>query len=858
MLRIPLFRTLDNNITVYQDDAIWHRFYLMPSLPTIRRDESQRPIFLLSIFHTPDELRAATPTLPRGGGFMNFDVQFAVEPSAQRTAEAELQKWVNDEYVRRRADARYSALPEYAAATAPKVQVAEPTLSGGKVSMHTTQSAQLVTARFAEGPASLVSGSTAVFNVDLTETGASFMHDLFVDRAGTGRIDLSPVQVIYDLKMWARLPPISIRVTGNSERIHQTLTKLSETTRDNVCTPAEVETYRQNGTNSSTLKETGLVEVKIDKGDATVPDDIVQALQQYALDLFDTMVEERFLMPADDAAEPLEFDSPLPAAVPNRRGPIGRYKVRETVNHSTMNLEIVLDRSQVVEWPTGGQATLETFFAGASAADLKRHVVEITSDQFNTLGVTVRALVDFDKSAIQAVTVQTEYTATDRDGRTRTTPGAFTFRSGETAAGSFDPTVINNKREYRYRYAVIFDDGSKTDFTEWETTTLRALNIAVQDPGKLALEVSAASLNWDVLRAIQVDLSHGDGAAGGRPLATSFELTKLNPTRKWEQQSTTALRGAINGKITYFLADDKVLEGDPHSIAVTNSLFMVPPPQVDVLNVTLVPAGDWSDVGQMVVTMQYDAGQGRVFDRTFKLSKIEDWAEWTVLLRDPNQRTFRYKTITTFKSGADDQKPWTTLTGDQAIALRVTGPPRLKVNVLAALVDFERTPAVTVTLVHGDERNTLSFTAKGSAVWNVPLRADGNREYTYTVTYHPTDGAPVTSGPHRTLETELFIQRAQLPTIGKLDVVLRGFAVDFTATPFVDVALVWRDGDREERKTITLSKEASNATWSVPIGDRTQRKYQYAITYNLADGTRAPGAHGETDDPVLSVTKHQP
>ena len=51
-----------------------------------------------------------------------------------------------------------------------------------------------------------------------------------------------------------------------------------------------------------------MVEVKIDKGDATVPTTVVQALQQYALDLFDTMIAERFLVPADTDTQPLEFE----------------------------------------------------------------------------------------------------------------------------------------------------------------------------------------------------------------------------------------------------------------------------------------------------------------------------------------------------------------------------------------------------------------------------------------------------------------------------------------------------------------------------------------------------------------------
>lgn len=936
MLAIPAFRKI-NDVTVYQDDGIWTRFYLVPSVPTIRRDHEGRPVFLLTIFHTSDMSRETTAAAPRGGGFMNFDVQFAVDPAEADRARAELQQWVNEEYTRRRGDAKYSSQPEYAGATAPVVELNDPLLSGGTVSMHTTQSALLVANRFAEAPASLVSGSTAVFNMDLTETGASFMHELFMTSGGDGRVDLSPVQVIYALKMWARLPPVLITVTGKSERIHQTLVKVSETNRDNPCTPAEVETYRQNGTNSSTLKETGAVEVKIDKGDAMVPDDVLQALQQYALDLFDTMVKERFLVPAESDTDDLDFDdqpgmgerdpgwaavlysganftgarvevtesvshlgdlndkvgslrvrsghrltlyqhanfsgtsreftgsisqlggswSRQASSARVTRPATSRYKVRETLNQATMNLEIKVDRSQVVEWPTGGQATLSTFFSTATKEELKRHLVELTADDFNSLGVTVRPLVDFDKQPIQALEVQTEYSAKDDRGEQHTTPGSFTFRSGESESARFDPTLINGKLEYRFRYRVVFDDGTATDYTAWEASTNRSLNVAVANPGKLEMEVSGASLNWELIRAARIDLAYRDPAAGpgAADLQHSFELTKLTPVRKWERSFNRDVTGSITAKVTYFLADEKVVEGNLETLPVTSTLFLVPPPQVDVLNVNLVPAGNWSDVAQVVVTMEYSAGDGRVYDKTFRFTALDQIAEWAVLLRDPAKRTFRYRTVITYKSGGAEEVPWVTKTGDQAVIIEVKGTPKLRVNLLSNLVDFTRTPVVTVTLAYGDERKTISFTAAGASAWEVPLRP-GDKAYTYSITWHPANGNAITAGPNRTEETELFVPRANLPAIGKLDIIIRGFAVDFAATPFVDVALVWKDGSREERKTVTLSKEAANANWSVDIGDRTQRKYRYAVTYNLADGTRAAGATGETDDPVLSITRH--
>ena len=139
---------------------------------------------------------------------MNFDVQFAVDNAAREEA-ATGNATLGGRRVRTAEEPTHSTriFRVFAGPTAPKSRSPTRCLSGGTVSMHTTQSALLVSGRFSEAPASLVSGSTAVFNLDLTENGAAFMHELFVGSGGSGRVDLTPVQVIYNLKMWARLPP---------------------------------------------------------------------------------------------------------------------------------------------------------------------------------------------------------------------------------------------------------------------------------------------------------------------------------------------------------------------------------------------------------------------------------------------------------------------------------------------------------------------------------------------------------------------------------------------------------------------------------------------------------------------------
>ena len=863
MLTLPSHRNIDD-ITVYQDDAVWHRFYLIPSVPTVRLDNKKQPVFLLAIYHFSDQSREEHPDLPRGGGYMNFDVQFAVEPKKAEDARRELQDWVNKEYAARRADPMYKNLADYAAAEPPTVELADPQLSSGKVTMHTTQAAALVTGRFAEAPASLVSGSTAVFNVDLTENGASFMKQLMVDPEGGGRIDLTPIQVIYNLHMWARLPPVTITVKANSEKIHTTLQSISQTNRDNICTPHEIETFRESVVNTSTLKETSLVEIRIDKGNASLPEEVMSDLQRYALDLFADMIEEKFLVPTEDEpVEPLTFAGDLPSTGPRRARPIGlrtgRHKLRQSSETASMNLEITINRSDVVEWPLVAQATLQTFLSSASEEEIRRHVVDIFPDDFNTLGVTVQAMVNFEQSLVQALEVQLEYSSKDSSGQVRTTPGAFTFRTGATTPQRFDPTVIDGKREYRYRYRVIYDDGTPGDFTQWEVSRSRALNIAIPDPGKLKLEVSGAGLNWDLLRGATVRLTYRE-EVGAAPVAEqTFELSALITTRKWEQPIKSGGRGFIEAEATYFFKEDKVVKGKVNKLTLGDTLYVVPPPQVDLLNVGLLPAGDWSEVAQVAISLQYNAGDGLVYDKTFRFTKLDEFAEWTVLLRNAALRDFRYKITVAYKSGGLEDSGWKNATGDQTIPIQVKGVPKFRMNVLSNLVDFKSTPAVTVTLSYGTERKTISFTEPKASVWEVPLLADGTKDYAYEITWFPTDGDPISSGVTRTPSTELFIRKPPTTkTSGKFELIVRGFAIDYAVTPFVDVTLSIKDGTSEQRKVITLSQEQKNATWSVDIGDRSQRRCRYSVVYNLADGTRKEGASGESDDPVISITAYRP
>ena len=72
MLKLPAIKSYQD-LTVFQDDERFWRFYLIPTFPTVRLDAAGRPVFLLVKYALSDQSREKDPTLPRGGGYLAFD-----------------------------------------------------------------------------------------------------------------------------------------------------------------------------------------------------------------------------------------------------------------------------------------------------------------------------------------------------------------------------------------------------------------------------------------------------------------------------------------------------------------------------------------------------------------------------------------------------------------------------------------------------------------------------------------------------------------------------------------------------------------------------------------------------------------
>ena len=93
MLKLPEWRTFqEQRVTVYQDDTLFWKFYLVPNYVTIRKDDAGKPVFLLIAYSFGDQDREENPDLPRGGGYMCLMSKCASIPRMKRSSSSSSRK----------------------------------------------------------------------------------------------------------------------------------------------------------------------------------------------------------------------------------------------------------------------------------------------------------------------------------------------------------------------------------------------------------------------------------------------------------------------------------------------------------------------------------------------------------------------------------------------------------------------------------------------------------------------------------------------------------------------------------------------------------------------------------------------
>lgn len=889
MLMQPAFAYFDDlRVTVYQDDAMFWKFYVIPDYVSIRRDFNGNPVFLLIKYAFSDQDREENPDLGRGGGYMAFDVEMSVREADRETLIERLQQHVNDQWTQLKeiadnhnesvqgyrisnwstykgrttsaslsvADVRLGLHPDAPEAPPgdrpPQVILSVPTWTEGTFEVSAPQSEALISHRVTSGQVSLVGNNTAAVSMDLTEAGATFMQRTLVEESGVGATDMTPIQVTYHLKFWARVPPIKMRIEADSRSLYQSLQQIDHDYDGHSCEEDDMYHYESY---LEAAYEANLINVQFDTGHYSFSDDFIQEVRQMAMTLVMEMIRDRFFNKED---QPAEEDDETSDFI-NQEKDIYYLKIEQEVEFSSIQYSETI--SSVVEWPAHPQGTLQAFLSGLSADEMRNYVreVDLDDDFFKTLGLQVTAFADWENEPIDFIEVQLLYRGRDENNQSVEKTESFTFTSAQSA-GEWDPSLIGAKREYQYRYRVGFTGAGTSEWTRWEDSIAPHLNISVADPGKVSVMVLPGNLNFDdVIDQVQVEMSYADLSADIDEESTVLVLNDASGGQTYERYIFTEWTKPVKYKAHFFLKDGQQIETEPEE--TLSRQLLINAPLFDRLDVRMVPTGMWDNVIQSVISLRYDDDANDYHaDTAFSIKAANEFKTWDVILRNPNHRFFEYKLLTSFNDGTFNETDWIRRDGDQAVRIAVETVPRLHVELLPTLVDFVVTPIVQATLRYNDnegdvhEVKTFTFSSPDAQNWAIELADDDRVTYSYEITYHKSDGTRINVPAQMTDMTSLIIPRLIVPDI-KVTAIPR--MLNFTDTPVVEVNVDYQDDGNGIFFSDTLVfTENTDQEFRISVHEDSPKEYSLAVTYHLADGSTVDREPISLDKPRIIIPRY--
>lgn len=267
--------------------------------------------------------------------------------------------------------------------------------------------------------------------------------------------------MIYNLKFWARLPPVHIHIKADSQKLHDHVQKIIEDRGWHDCTYYD---FDHTDIDTETASLTGMIDIQIDTGSASLDNSEPASLRTYALDLVKEMIQANFFSDKpDDASSPTNRNPNTP---PVNGNPSRFFK--QTYDSSTMKIELDLEQSSVVEWKINPQATLQTFFKGMKPQEIKQFVrkVDLNDDFFSHLGLNVCAYSDYKDSVLSVVEVDVHYGRVNESGKRQDESKTFTFTSQDNQLWNL--SLIGSKRDYEWRHRVGYKDYGFGEYTQWK------------------------------------------------------------------------------------------------------------------------------------------------------------------------------------------------------------------------------------------------------------------------------------------------------------------------------------------------------------------------------------------------------
>ncbi|WP_086766237.1 hypothetical protein [Streptomyces bobili] len=761
-----------DHVDIYQDDEDPLQFWMVPQPVRLMNGPDGEPTLTILAFARDLSLLAGIDKpLPPGqteGGILSMTVESTVDNADQDKIAAYLRGQVLSGAMdlARPVAVGGQVVTEYRQATGGDPKLAYPTWVDGEAQFYLPSALgpTFIMGDDAKTKPSLSGSNVASFTIALGQEGIR----LFREGVKSGKL---AAHVAYSLKFVARVPAITVTVSGDANNVYEELKEHAPIVETQNGVP--VRTYPQ----VSSLKElkniAGSLDVQYTKFDFAGGDDkLREQLEAFVLDITQSYVKNIFAQPVINGqlnkeklgTDPMQNFKP-PDAPPTGGNQLWLKEFKQTdIREFGMTFHGSLARpfsanpnAALVAMVTKPQ--LEKAF---TTADLNTPI-------FHTLQVPVRVTADFEKDPIAGIQVTLDYRQTDdRTGDVKAFSQTYDFVKGDETY-YFRTTLAKDaqgapKDTYSYSSRLHYKAAQQSTDIGPQTTREKSLIIGYDRLGCVDVKVVSGTVPWTAVQSIQVDLKLP--GVNLPSAAQTLVLTETATEGSWFSYTGGQNSQEYEYSCEFLLKNGSRLVTGPERTSTAK--LLIDAPFEDRMAATFVPQGLFPPLQSIVLSTKYaDEGADYHTEGTHVFANNTDSWRWEVDLPDTKKRDFQYKADITYADGTTAPGQWqvgqegTVLVGEVKSSL-------MEVSVTAAALDMSKWKLVVVKLryedpvTHDVQDETFQLTAANAAQnpsWKVTLKDPAAQSYTYEVEGYGTDGTrksvPATSTSDELLVIEL-------------------------------------------------------------------------------------------------------
>lgn len=708
-------------LTVYEDHLDPAMFYLLATTPRFRLDDKKKPVFQFIKYKFP--VNRADGKV--GGGFLIFDVEFAVDDQAREKVRGKLQERVNAKFpnANPKPQVQLGSLRPISTSPLGKPAATVQLFDSGGVMVQKIQN---------PGRPSLYGNFVTPITVELSPEGATLAEKALQGKGGV-------VQVQYNLPMVVRIPKLEARVDFWASKFmsfHQEVN-----VGRNIWGTPRSRSERINEFFSSSE----FAKVHIEPGMVT-DQKVIGAVTDWAWAALEDAVKRMVLKDID----PVKDDD---------------RKVDESLNHLTRDIMVsrmvdfhrVFSQDMAMDWdPTpGGTLVNITSIPGVKWAD-HATVVDLDDPFFKQLNIDIRANADFDALPIFSVDVTLNY------GKNKA-PQTYTLKS-PSEIGKFKASLEGNNWKYKYSYKVHYKGMSQAYQSQPKETDETSLTIDAGDTGILTVDILPGDIDFGEIRAAQVTMRYEP--VQGQPIEQMFMLDKPEKTLRFQKVVMQAIDKPYKYKVKYLMKDGKEFQ-TPDWQEGRSPVLMIN----DVWNATKTIAvrarGNFdTDVDAILVDLTYnDALNKYTQTKTLALTKENKFFDWSFPVISETGGEVSYSGTIKYLNNKEESFSGKATENTIIVGPKVTG--FLEVTVLADMIDFEQVKLAKINLSYLDDKNDVKAKkdiifkpgATDPQTFKVELKDKKKTSYDWQAQFFLNDGSskktPVISTEEETLIPQL-------------------------------------------------------------------------------------------------------